>query len=149
MNCAKCGTQREKCAHACVRWSVICICWSPSWQMPLSGREICSRKKKHGWWMRKTAMGLRTQVDFGNSRNSFRPHKFPWASLSMNLLLSVLAIVPPLILPFFWLPPSPLLRIFPVLRAPPCWAFCPCRRWRWWEMLLPVETQPTWSVVGL
>ena len=46
-----------------------------------------------------------------------------------------LPFVPPRwILPFFWLP------LFPVLRAPPRWAFCPCRRWRR-GMLLPVETQ--------
>ena len=32
-------------------------------------------KKLHGWWMCKTAKGIRTQVDFGNSRNSVRPRQ--------------------------------------------------------------------------
>ena len=116
MKCAKCDAQREKCAHACARWGVICTppvaftTCANAWTRNLSKNQEnykadeCARLQRN----------LRTQGNLGNSWNNVR------RAISFLMLVCTwiicglrLPFLPPLlVLPSFWLPHSPLLRIF-------------------------------------
>ena len=98
-NCAKCNTQRETCAHACVRWGVVCThtvaftIFACVWT-----RNVF--KKTHGWWMCKTAKEkwkkkkLRSTWATVETTSGPHQHQFPDASVNMNRLLSSLTMSP-------------------------------------------------------
>ena len=144
--CEKWHATRKICAF--VR-AVRCCLYTPpsrSWQLPMSGREIWIIKV-HGWWMCKTAKKFEElketwpTVETTFVRISFLMLVWTWILCCLRL-----PFLPPLlVLPFFWLPLSPVLRIFPVLRVPPCRVLWPWRRRGWSrcrDVRLPVLAEP-------
>ena len=75
MNCAMCNTQREKCAHACVRWGVICTPPVAFVAVATVWTRTLSEKKKKTDENARLQEEIRTEVDFGNIRNSIRPQQ--------------------------------------------------------------------------
>ena len=149
MKCAKCDAQREKCAHACARWGVICNTSRRVHDMCqcLNAKSVQKPRKLQSWWMCKTAKKFENSGQLGQQlKQCPSRYQFLDASVHMNHLCSSLTISPTTFgLAFLLVATLATVENFLVLRMPPCRLLWSWRRRGWSrcrEVRLPVLAEP-------